>query len=134
VTDLELIEYAESRLNSQRLDEGLYVADVGCALLSESDEVFTGACIGGHLGVHAEQSAFTNLVSKSGPTIKKIVAVWRDADGSLHIIPPCGHCREFMRMLSQDNLGADVIIGNGRVVKLSELLPYPSWYSEKVSR
>jgi cytidine deaminase len=131
MTNEDLITQAASVLNSQNLGD-FYVADVGCALISENDEVFTGACVGGELGICAEQSAVSNMVSKGRPRIKKIVAVWKDEKGELYAIPPCGRCREFLRMADQENLEADVILGKGHVVKLKDLLPYHGWYAEKV--
>lgn len=129
-----LIRAAEGALNPQRLVDDLYVADVGSAVVAEDGRVFTGACIGGPLGVCAEQSAVSAMVSKAGPGIRAIVAVWRSEEGELHVIPPCGRCREFLRMLSQTNLDADVILGPGRTAKLKDLLPYHGWYAEKVER
>lgn len=40
------------------------------------------------------------------------------------VVPPCGRCREFIRMVNKDNLEALVMIGENEVVKLKELLPY----------
>lgn len=43
-------------------------------------------------------------------------------DGS--IIPLCGRCREFISQLHPDNLDAEVMVTEDRVVTLRELLPY----------
>ena len=129
ISNEELINRAEAALNSQKLD-GFYVADVGCALVSQDDEVFTGACVGGYLGICAEQAAVGALVSVSSPKIKKIVAVWKNEEGALHVIPPCGRCREFLRMIDQENLDADVILGHNHAEKLRDLLPYHGWHAE----
>lgn len=131
INDLDLIKAAESALNSQKLDD-MYVADVGCALVSEDDQVFTGACVGGYLGICAEQSAVSNMLSKTGPKIKKLVAVWNDENGELFALPPCGRCREFLRLMSQDNLEAEIILGKDHTVKLKDLLPVPMWHAEKL--
>ncbi|MGI8418481.1 MAG: cytidine deaminase family protein [Nakamurella sp.] len=132
ISDADLWKRAESALNPQRLGD-FYVADVGCALISESGEVFTGACIGGYLGICAEQSAVSAMVTAGPPHIQKIVAVWRDDEGLVHAIPPCGRCREFLRTMSQDNLEAGVILGPEHVVKLRELLPFHGWHSEQLT-
>jgi cytidine deaminase len=131
ITDDELIQKAESALNSQKIDD-LYVADVGCAIVSYDDQVFTGACIGGYLGICAEQSAISQLVTKTEPRIKKLVAVWKNEQGELYILPPCGRCREFLRCMSQDNLDAEIILGKDHVTKLRDLLPFHGWHAEKV--
>lgn len=130
ISNEELVKLAEAVLNSQKLD-GFYVGDVGCALVSGSGQVFTGACLGTYLGICAEQSAFGSLVSKEEPKIQKIVAVWKNEDGELHVLPPCGRCREFMRVLNQDNLEAEVVLGKDHSVKLKDLLPFHGWHAEK---
>jgi hypothetical protein len=58
----------------------LYVADAGSAVVAEDGRVFTGTCIGGPLGVCAELSALSAMVSKAGPVIRAIVAVWSSED------------------------------------------------------
>jgi len=35
------------------------------------------------------------MVTAGEYQITKIVAVWRDADDTLYVVPPCGRCREF---------------------------------------
>jgi cytidine deaminase len=130
ITDDELIQAAAQKLRSRNLGD-LYVADVGCALIGADDKVYTGACVGGSLSVCAEQSAVSSMVSHTDPKIKKIVAVWRDEHGELYVVPPCGRCREFLRIVSGDNVETEVILGKDHVVKLKELLPYHMWHAEK---
>ena len=129
ITAAELCEAAESALNPQDLG-GFLVADVGCAVVAEDGSVHTGACIGGYLGVCAEQSAVSAMVAQGPPRIVMLASVWRDADGALHALPPCGRCREFLRLVSQSNLEADVVLGLDRVVKLGDLLPSHGWTSQ----
>lgn len=131
VPDEELIKAAENALNSQNLGE-FYVGDVGCALVSKDDQIFIGVSIGGYLGICAEQNAISSMVSKDGPKIKKLIAVWKDENGELFALPPCGRCREFLRLISQDNLEADIILGKDHIVKLKDLLPVPMWHAEKL--
>jgi cytidine deaminase len=87
--------------------------------------------IGSHLGLCAEQSAVSQMLSKTDPKVKKIVAVWRDEKGELYVLPPCGRCREFLRTMSQDNLEANIILGKDHSEKLKNLLPYHGWHAEK---
>jgi len=129
ISDVELCGRAEAALDPHDLGD-FYVADVGCAVVAASGSVYTGACIGGQLGLCAEQSAVSAMVSQEPPRIIKLVAVWRDSSGGLHALPPCGRCREFLRLMSQDNLEADVILGRDHVVKLKDLLPSPGWSAE----
>ncbi|MGY5766573.1 cytidine deaminase family protein [Brachybacterium sp. DNPG3] len=130
LSDAELIARAASALNPQQRD-GEWIADVGAAVESADGRVFTGACLGGYLSVCAEMGALSQMVSVTGPTISRIVAVWRNPeDRSLHVLPPCGRCREFLRTISQANLEATVILGPGHTATLRELLPYPGWHAE----
>lgn len=71
MTNEELIKQAESALNSQNLGD-FYVGDVGCALVSEDDQVFTGACVGGGLSICAEQSAVSAWSAKVLPRSRKL--------------------------------------------------------------
>jgi cytidine deaminase len=51
--------------------------------------------------------------------IKAIVAVSNDHK----IMPPCGRCRELMFEIDRRNLQTDVILENGKVVKLADIFP-----------
>lgn len=75
----------------------------------------------------AEHSAIATMVTAQEYTIKTIVAVWKDATGTLDVLPPCGRCREFMRQIDEANLETDVGLGRDHVVTLRELLPYHAW-------
>ena len=39
-------------------------------------------------------------------------------------MPPCGRCREFISELHDDNLDTEVIVAEGVILTLRELLPY----------
>jgi cytidine deaminase len=135
ISDRDLIAAAAQALNPQQLADGSWAADVGAAVEAADGQVFTGASIGGYLAVCAEQSALTQLVSTTAPRIRRVVAVWRDpADGALHILPPCGRCREFMRVLDQANLDAQIILGPDHTSTLADLLPLPGWHAEPAER
>lgn len=132
VTDETLIKAAERVLNAQIIDQTHedYAADVGCALQAANGEIYTGVCVGGGLSVCAEQTATANMLSKTGPVITRIVAVWRDEAGTLQVLPPCGRCREFLRIISQDNLETTVILGKDHTAQLKDLLLYHGWHAE----
>ncbi len=129
----ELIEKASDALNPQLIDKkhNAHAANVACALEALNGEVFTGVCIGGYLSVCAEQTALANMLSKTGSVIKQLVAVWRDEAGELYVLPPCGRCREFLRILSQKNLEAEIILGKDHAETLKDLLPRHGWHVEK---
>ncbi len=130
VSDEELVCAAEAALNPQKLAD-FYVGDVGCAVMSFDDEVFTGTCIGGKDGICAEQSAVSNLVMNGEPRVKKLVAVWRSDTGDLHVLPPCEKCRAFLRSLSGENQQTEIILGRDDTRMLQDLLPLEGWHAEK---
>ena len=128
ITDDELIKKAEAVLNPQRVDRRLF-GDVGAALVTDKGNVYTGVCIDTpSWGLCAERSAIAAMVTAKESRIAKIVGVWKNANGDIQILPPCGLCREFMRQINNDNLEADVIL-KGKVVKLRDLLPYHDWFN-----
>lgn len=133
LSNADLIIRAAGALNPHMIGEGIWVADVGAAVEAEDGRVFTGACIGGYLSVCAELGALSQLLAATTPTVNRVVAVWRNpADDVLHVIPPCGRCREFLRTMSPRNLEATVILGPDHTATLRDLLPYAGWYAEPV--
>ncbi len=63
--------------------------------------------------------------------IKKIVAVWKDADESVFVIPPCGNCRQFIREVNEENLNTEIILDINKTVLLKELLPFYNWWKKQ---
>jgi cytidine deaminase len=122
----ELYLQAKSVLNPRRLSQEAEAGGVGAALQSESGRVYTGVCIDttSSMGFCAEHAAAAAMVTAGENRVVKIVAVnW---DGK--ILPPCGRCREFISQLHSDNPNAEVLVGEGIVVTLGQLLPY-DWRS-----
>lgn len=39
-------------------------------------------------------------------------------------MPPCGRCREFISQIHRDNLDTEVMVNEGTIVTIRELLPY----------
>ena len=128
MTNEELIRSAERVLNPKRVGDRLF-GDVGSTLITDKGHQYSGVCIdtGSGTGFCAEHSAIAAMVTAKEYKIEKIVAVWKDANGTLHVVPPCGRCREFIRQIDDDNLDTDVVLGPTKVVKLRELLPYHEW-------
>lgn len=124
----EIIREAESYLHPHTVD-GRLLGDVACTLLTNTGRPFSGVCIdtGSGTGFCAEANAIGAMVTSGNYRMSKIVAVWRDSDNKLHVVPPCGRCREFMRQIDESNLNADIVLGKDRSVKLRDLLPYSDW-------
>jgi lincosamide nucleotidyltransferase A/C/D/E len=124
-----LIKAATAVIKSVKIND-YYLADVGAAVRSAEGKTYTGVCVGGPLSVCAEQIALGAMLTAGERHFESIVAVWKDNHGQAFILPPCGRCREFMRMLDQGNLEADVVLGRDHVEKLHTLLPFPYWHAE----
>ncbi len=120
----ELVKQARSVLNPRRLSEEAEAGGVGAAILTKDGNVYLGVCIDTacSMGFCAEHAAAAAMVTKGENVIRKVVAV--DWDGE--ILPPCGRCREFLSQLAEENLEAEVLVAEGIVVPLKDLLPY-SW-------
>ena len=124
----ELVAKASAVLKPVKVRDRLF-GDVGAAVLIEAGEVFTGVAVDtAGWGLCAERSALAAMITAGQYRIAKVVAVWKEEKaGKLHVLPPCGICREFMRSIDQANLAALVIIGRDRSVLLSELLALHEW-------
>jgi cytidine deaminase len=130
MTNEELITNAASALNPHTTADGRLFGDVAATLLTDQGNTYSGVCIdtGSGTGFCAEHSAIAAMVTAGEYRIAIIVAVWRDdRDGKLHVVPPCGRCREFIRQIDETNLETDVVLGKNKVLKLKDLLPYHEW-------
>ena len=129
MTNDELIQAAKSVLHLHTTEDGRVFGDVGAALLTHDGHVYTGVCVDTpSWGLCAERSAMATMITNKEYQVRKIVAVWEDdKSGKLHVVPPCGVCREFMRSVDHRNLETEVILGRDKSVKLSELLPEHKW-------
>jgi cytidine deaminase len=118
----ELLERARAVLNPRRLSEDAEAGGVGAALLADDGQVYVGVCIdtGSSMGFCAEHAAAAAMITAGTNRVLKMVAVLWDNS----VIPPCGRCREFVSQLHPDNLDAEVMVAEGTVVSLRELLPF----------
>jgi cytidine deaminase len=124
----DLILSAAEILNPHLAGDRLF-GNVASELVSSSGTRYQGVCIdtGSGTGFCAEHSAIAAMVTAGEYRIDKLVAVWRDAEGLLYVLPPCGRCRELVRQVSPDNLDTEVVLGLDRSASLGELLPVHDW-------
>ena len=124
----DLIEAAQAGLRPHRVGDRLF-GDVSAVLITDAGNRFSGVSIdtGSGTGFCAEHSAIAAMVTAGEYRIAAIVAVWRNEHGRLHVLPPCGRCREFMRQVDPANLDAQVLLGGGRSALLRDLLPEHGW-------
>jgi cytidine deaminase len=117
-----LYELAKSVLNPRKLSDDADAGGVGAALLSDSGRVYTGVCIDTacSMGFCAEHAAAAAMVTAGENRVVRMIAVnWNG-----RILPPCGRCREFISQLHAANLEAEVMVAEGVVRTLRELLPF----------
>ena len=129
MTNSELIEAARSVLHRHTTPDGRLFGDVGAALVSTSGNLYLGVCADTpSWGLCAERSALAAMITNREYQVRKIVAVWEDEEGGrLHVLPPCGGCREFLRSVDSFNLGTEVVLGTTESAALSELIPRHRW-------
>lgn len=118
----ELYQAAKSVLNPRKLSEFAEAGGVGAAILSDSGRIYTGVCIdtGCSMGFCAEHAAAAAMITAGESRVCKMIAVGWDGQ----IMPPCGRCREFITQLNDENRDAEVMVGEGVIVTLRELLPH----------
>jgi cytidine deaminase len=131
----ELIDAAAAVLKPHICGDRLF-GDVGCALITSGGRQHVGVCIDTPCGTGfcAEHAAIAAMVTAGEYRIARIVAVWRDGDGRLYVLPPCGRCREFMRQIDAANLATEVVLGPNEAKPLAELLPRYEWPDHPVNR
>jgi len=122
VTFDDLYLKAKSVLYPRKLSEYAEAGGVGAALLSESGKIYTGVCIDTACGMGfcAEHAAAAAMVTAGENRVLKMIAVGSDGK----IMPPCGRCREFISDLHSENFYTEVMVSEGVILTLLELLPY----------
>jgi cytidine deaminase len=127
--DRDLILRAAATINPRRGPGGRHFGGVAACVVSHARNVFLGVDLdtSSGTGFCAEHSAIAATVTAGEYRIATIVAVWRDDQGRLYVLPPCGRCRELIRQLDEANLDTEVILGEGRRRPLRELLPEHEW-------
>jgi cytidine deaminase len=103
--------------------------DVGATLVTDRGNVYSGVCIdtASGTGFCAEHAAIAAMVTAGEYRIARIVAVWKDENGTTFVLPPCGRCREFIRQIHPENIDSEVVLGRNESVKLCDLLPRHEW-------
>ena len=116
-----LIEKAKKIAKKRLLNEYAFCGHVGCALMTIDGNIYTGIstefkCA---LGKCAEYAAIAEMLKHNESEIKKLVSY--SAKGVIY--PPCGSCRELIRMGNTKNLETEIMVSENKVCKLKELLP-----------
>ena len=117
----ELVQRAKGVLGSRQLSEKGLAGSVAAALVTDGGNVYVGVCIdvACGMGFCAEHAAIAAMVTAGENRIIKIVAV-----GKSGIMPPCGRCREFINQIHNENINTEVMVADGVVVTIRDLLPF----------
>jgi cytidine deaminase len=129
ISNVDLINLAAEVMQPKHIGDN-FMGQVGAALVTDKGTIFRGVCldVGSGLGFCAERTAISQMITNKEYKVKKIVAVWNDnPEKDLYVLPPCGVCRHYMFMLSEDALDIDVVLGSDKTVKLRELYPLSEW-------
>lgn len=127
-TDFQpLLAAARGVLGEYRTDGVVVAGTVGAALLTDGCEVFTGVCFDAACGICfcAEHAAVAEMLKHRRSRVRACVAVGLNG----RPMPPCGRCRELLYQLSPANLDAEILVEEGRVRRLRDLLPDPWHYA-----
>lgn len=124
----DLITSAAAQLYPHYAGDRLF-GDVASTLVTAAGNRYSGVCIdtASGTGFCAEHAAIAAMVTSREYQISAIVAVHRDDDGRLLVLPPCGRCREFIRQVDPENLDTQVVLGRGQAAPLRDLLPAHDW-------
>lgn len=122
--------YNEARKvqNDRTVSPFIDAGGVAAALLSAGGNIYVGVCIdtASTLGMCAERSAISAMLTHGESKIEKVVAVMPDGK----VGSPCGACREFMMQLDKDSGNIEILLDKDtkNTVFLRELLP--DWWGK----
>ena len=117
--------YNEARKvqNDRTVSPFIDAGGVAAALLSAGGNIYVGVCIdtASALGMCAERSAISAMLTHGESKIEKVVAVMPDGN----VGSPCGACREFMMQLDKDSGNIEILLDKDtkNTVFLRDLLP-----------
>ena len=128
----ELYKLAFSVSNETLKTKDCEIGSVGCALESETGNVYLGKNIdmSCSLGMCAERNAISNMLTKEVKKISKIVVVHKSGK----VMLPCGACREFMLQLGDLTEETELLLSLEpyKTVKIVDLLP--NWWRKELSK
>lgn len=118
----KLLKEAQKLINRVEINKYVTYGGVACALLTDKGNIYTGVYIEAKCGIGfcAEHSAIAEMIKNNETKIEKLVSSKKG-----QIYPPCGRCRELIRMINEENLETKILLENNKIVTIKELLPYP---------
>ena len=93
---------------------------VACALLTDKGNIYTGISINAKCGIGfcAEHSAIADMLKAGESKIVKLVSASENS-----VVVSCGRCLEFIRQINEENINTKILLNDGTIKKLDELLP-----------
>jgi len=119
-----LLALAKATVSEERRLSRLATAgDVSAAILTDKGNVYTGVCLDAPAGMGfcAETAAIAAMVTAGESRIVKLVAHGFGEDGAC---TPCGRCRAFIDAIHNENYKCEVLLEDGSVTTIEQLLPY----------
>ncbi len=117
----KLIQEAKKIARKRELTDYADCGHTSCALLTKKGNIYTGISIAAkcNIGNCAEHAAIAEMLKNNESEIEKMVAY--SSKGIIY--PPCGKCRELIRMINEKNLQTKIMVREDKIVDLEELLP-----------
>jgi len=119
----ELLALAKEKASERLLSNLATAGYVAAALLTDKGNVYQGICIDTQAGMAfcAERAAIAAMVTAGESRIVKLVVTGVDDEGAC---APCGICREFINAMHGENYKCEVLLNDGSVATIDELLPW----------
>ena len=119
----DLLKIAKENVNERQLSRIATAGTVAAVLLTDKGNVYVGVCIDtpAGMGFCAEHSAIAAMVTAGESHIVKMVAIGIDDEGAC---APCGRCREFINAVHDENYKCEVLLEDGSITTIEQLLPY----------
>ena len=117
---LVLKEVAMKLAGDKTISKYVRCGHVACALLTDKGNVYTGISINAKCGIGfcAEHSAIADMLKAGESKIVKLVSASQNS-----VIVSCGRCLEFIRQINEENINTKILLNDGTIKKLDELLP-----------
>lgn len=119
----ELRMIAKSTIHERQISRMASAGTVAAAILTDKGNVYTGVCIDtpAGMGFCAEHAAIAAMITAGESHIVKLVAIGVDDEIAC---APCGRCREFINAVDDENYRCEVMLEDGSITTIGELLPY----------
>ena len=123
-----LKEVAMKLANEIQITSYVRCGHVACALLTDKGNVYTGISIHAKCGIGfcAEHAAIADMLKAGETRIVKLVSASKNA-----VAVSCGRCLEFIRQVDEQNVNTKILLLDGEVKTVSELLPY-RWHLDEL--